>query len=118
MKASEIIEHLLKVFYKRHSGDAVVREYGLYPWELTDGSGIRFGDDDGDALAAVERMRVRGWIKILSTHRTERVKPFYKIQLTEEGINRAEELLKPTYHKHLRDAYVATIEGIARGLKK
>ncbi|GAI33985.1 unnamed protein product, partial [marine sediment metagenome] len=91
--------------------DGTVRQYGLHPWELTDRSGVPF-DDAGDALAAVERMKARGWIKSLSTSRLGRV------QLTEKGISYAEELEKPSWRKHFKDIYVWTIEGIIRGLKK
>jgi len=117
MKASETIEHLLKVFYDRYQKEEVIRQYGLYPWDLTDDSEIDLGDG-GAQLATVDRMRAKGWIKILNFPRDKRVASYHKIQLTEEGISYAEELLKPAYQRHLRDFWVSTVEGITRGLKK
>ena len=114
MKASERIEQLLKVFYQIYQRDGTVRQYGLYPWNLTDKSGIRF-TDAGDALATVNRMKAREWLK---TEYKGRVKSYHRIQLTEQGIQYAEELLKPTLVRHLRGAYVATIEGITRAFRK
>ena len=117
MKESEKIEHLLKVFYDRYQKEEIVRQYGLYPWDLTGNSGTDFGDA-GAQLAAVDRMRARGWIRILNFPRAKRVLSGHRIQLTEEGISHAEELLKPAYQRHLRDFWVSTVEGITRGLKK
>lgn len=117
MNASQIIEHLLKAFYERHLSEDIIRQYGIYPWVLTDSSGIPFADG-GDALAAVDRMRARGWIKIPNSPRAMRVAHYHRIQLTEEGIRHAEELLKPNLERLLKEFYITTVEGITRGLKK
>ncbi len=117
MKAGATIEKLLIVFYQIHQESGVVRQYGIYPWNLTGESGIRFSDG-GDDLAAVTRMKKRSWIQILNDPRAKRVESWHKIQLTEEGISYAEKLLKPAPLRYLRDIYVATIEGIARAFKK
>lgn len=117
MKESRKIEQLLKHFYKTYIKKEVVREYGIHPWELTGSSDIQFGNGR-DQLAAVDRMKERGWIKILNFPRAKRIESFHSIQLTEEGIRQAEDLLKPTFLRQLREVYVATIEGITRGFKK
>lgn len=117
MKPSKDLEHLLKVFYRMYCKNEVVRQYGLFPWELTGASGIHFGDA-GDALAAVERMRERGWIKVPSTRHRGRVGPSDRIKLTEKGIGHAEWLLGPRYRRYLKDIYVATVEGITRDLTR
>lgn len=117
MKESTKIEQLLKHFYKTHRKKEVVRQYGIYPWELTGSSGIQFGDG-GDQLATVNRMKARGWIEILDFPRARQVESFHKIRLTEEGIRYAEELLKPICYRYIKDIYVATVEGITRGLNK
>lgn len=117
MNASRIIEHLLKVLYKRHMNEDIIRQYGIYPWELTDNSGIRFANG-GDALATVNRMFIRGWIKIVNFPRAKRVASYHRIQLTEKGIQRVEELIRPNLKRFLKEAYVTTIEGITRGLNK
>ena len=109
MKPSKVLERLLKTFYREYCDNEVVRQYGWYAWELTDVSGIDFGDA-GDAWAAVNRMRERGWIRIRA--RTT------SIQLTEEGIRYAELLMRPWYHRHVRDGFVAFVEGVTRGLSK
>jgi len=117
MRASKDLEHLLKVFYRKYQENGVVRQDGLWPWNLTDESGIHF-EDAGDALAVVSRLKERGWIKILSTRHAGSVGLSDKIQLTEEGIRHAEWLLRPPCLRYLRDAYVATIEGITKGLTR
>lgn len=117
MKASKFPEHLLKVFYRMYCENEVVRQNGLYPWGLTNASGINFGDA-GDALATVDRMRERGWIKVLSTRHRGRVGPSDRIKLTEKGIGHAEWLLGPRYRRYLKDISVATVEGITRGLTR
>ena len=117
MRASKELEGLLKVFYRKYQENGVVRQYGLDPWNLTDESGIHF-EDAGDALAAVDRMKERGWIKILPIHRAGHVGPSDRIQLTEKGIRDAEWLLRPWCLRCLRDAYVVTVEGITRGLTR
>jgi len=118
MKVTEQLEHLLKMFYTIYCEDSVVRQYGIFPWELTDKSGIHF-DDAGDALAAVDRMREQGWIKVLSAHgATGIVRPFDRIQLTKEGIRHMEQVERPWLLRHLRDIYVATIEGIIRAVMR
>lgn len=115
--ASKDLEYLLKAFYRKRQENGVVREYGLYPLNLTDESGIHF-EDAGDALAAVDRMKKLGWIKILSIHHAGRIGPSDSIQLTEEGIRHTEWLFRPRCLRYLRDAYVATVEGIIRGLTR
>ncbi len=120
MNASQTIEHLLKHVYTQFQRDEVIQEYGTTPWELTDISGIDVGDA-GAQLAAVERMIDRRWVKIINSHsrlsrRRTGLLPSDSIQITEEGIKEAERLLSPFVLRHLRDIYVATIEGIARAL--
>lgn len=117
MKASKDLEHLLSVFYDKYRKESVVRQCGIFPWSLTESSGIQFGDA-GDALAAVNRIRERGWIKMRFARRRHRIGPGDRIQLTEEGIRHAEELLRPWYRKSLREIYVATVEGITRGITR
>ena len=117
MKESQKIERLLKHFYNTYMKKEVIRQHGIHPWELTGSSNIQFGNG-GDQLVAVDRMKERGWIKILNFPRAKRIESFHSIQLTEEGVRHAEDLLKPTFLRQLREVYVATIEGITRGLKK
>lgn len=116
MKASEVTNALLLVLYKKHTEDSVIRQYGIYPWNLTDYSGIHF-DDAGDALAAVERLVSRGWVEVDSRRKIRHLSPGDKIKLTEEGIDKAEELLKSPLFRHLKDIYTATVAGIIKGLK-
>jgi len=117
MKAGEIIKRLLIIFYRTYEESGTVRQYGIYPLSLTDNSGIQFSDA-GDALAAVGRMKDRGWIRIFNDPRAKRLESWHKVQFTEEGISDAEKLSKPAFFRHLRGIYVATMEGITRRLKK
>ena len=112
MKASKVIEQLLIVLYKISQKDGTVRQYGIYPWNLTDESGIQF-DDAGDALAAVNRMKARGWIK---AGYKGSVELYHSVRLTEQGIEYAEELLKPFLIKHLREI-IAIIGAFTRTMK-
>ncbi|RLC72432.1 MAG: hypothetical protein DRI26_02975 [Chloroflexi bacterium] len=98
MEPTEYPEHLLKVFFNEYNRNSVVREYGLYPNELINKSRIRF-PDYGDALAAVDRMRELGWIKVLSPRPARRVCSFDGVQLTEKGIHYAQWLLRPWHRK-------------------
>ncbi len=95
MKPSEYPEYLLKIFYQEHQQNSVVKEYGLFANELINKSGIA----SEDALAAINRMREQGWIKVLSPRPARRVYHFDEIQLTEEGIHHAEWLLRPWHRK-------------------
>lgn len=119
MNASQIIERLLKVLYKKHMKDNILRQYGIYPDRLTKSSDIQFANS-GDALAAVNRMFMRGWIKIVNFPRAKQVKLYHTIQLTEKGIQRAEELTesKSNLKGFIKEAYIATVEGFTRGFKK
>ena len=117
MKVRAELEHLLKVFYTIYAEDSVVRQYGIYPWNLTDRSGISF-EDAGDALAAVNRMREQGWIRVLSARHAGPVGPSDRIQLTKEGIGYAEWLRRPWFLKHIRSIYAATVEGITRAITR
>jgi len=117
MKAGEIIEQLLIIFYRTYEGCGTVRQYGIYPHSLTDNSGIRFSDA-GDALAAVRRMKDSGWVRILNDPRAKRLESWHKVQLTEEGISYAEELSKPAIFRYLRNICIATKEGITKRFKK
>jgi len=117
MKAEEIIERLLIFFHRIYLDSETNRQYGIYQWILTDNSGIRFSDA-GDALAAVTRMKDRGWIRILNDSHANKVESRHRIQLTAEGIRYAEYLLKPSVFRHLRGIYVATVEGITKRFKK
>lgn len=117
MKAGEIIERLLIIFYRTYQDSGTNKKYGIYPKSLTDSSGIRFVDE-GDALAAIGQMKERGWIRILNDSGAQQVESWHKVQLTEEGISYAEKLSKPAFINSLRGIYVATVEGIARRFKK
>lgn len=98
MKPSAYPEYLLKIFYEEYQRNSVAKEYGLYPDELINKSGIRFADYE-DALAVVDRMRELGWIKVLSPRQARRVCLFDDLQLTEQGIHHAEWLLRPWHRK-------------------
>ena len=117
MKAEEIIERLLIFFHRIYLDSETNRQYGIYPHSLTDNSGIRFNDAE-DALAAVMRMKDRGWIRILNDSHANKIESRHRIQLTEEGIRYAEYLSKPFIFRLVRDIYVATAEGITRSFKK
>ena len=118
MNESRKVEYLLKYLYKRFMEDDVVRSYGITPWVLIDNSRIRsLGIDVGDGLAqvaTVDRMRERGWIKILNPTRDNKLHHTSNVQLTEEGIKEAERLLSPLVVRYLRDVFVAIVEGITR----
>lgn len=117
MKVSAELEHLIRVFYGIYTRDSVVRQYGIYPWNLTERSGISF-EDAGDALAAVNRLREQGWIKVLSPRHSGPVGPSDRIQLTKEGISYMEWLQRPWFLKHFRSIYVTTVEGVIRAITK
>ncbi|MBI2856221.1 MAG: hypothetical protein HYX93_05175 [Chloroflexi bacterium] len=117
MKSTTRMHELLKVLYRIHCSDPVVRQYGIYPWELTDKVPHAFADA-GDALAAIERMRSLGWIKVLIPSRARQVGPSDQIHITEEGIREAERLLGPWPLRYARGIFVAVIEGIVRAYKK
>jgi len=117
MKAEEIIERLLLIFYRTYKDSDTVRQYGICPHSLTDNSEIQFSNPE-DALAAVGRMKNRGWLKILNDPNAEQLKSWHMVQLTEEGISYAEELSKPAIFRYLRDICIATKEGITKIFKK
>ena len=117
IKAEEIIERLLMIFYRTYKDSGTVRQYGICPHSLTDNSEIRFSSAQ-DALAAVGRMKDRGWIKILNDPDAERLEDWHMIQLTEEGISYAEELSKSAIFRYLRNICIATKEGITKRFKK
>jgi hypothetical protein len=117
MKTEEIIKRLLIIFYRTYKISGTVRQYGICPHSLTDNSEILFSDAQ-DALAAVERMKDSGWIKILNEPSAEQLESWHMVQLTEEGISYAEELSKPAIFRYLRDIYNAINEGITKRFKK
>jgi len=97
--------------------DVTVRQNGIFPWNLTEGSGLPL-EDAGDSLAICQRLLDRGWARIISRKkRGKMLQPWDSITITEEGIDKAEELLKTPKFRFLKDIYTATIEGIVRGLK-
>lgn len=87
------------------------------PWELTDHSRLPLGDA-GDALAWVNMMWKKGWIRPLKKTVRGRIASSTNIQLTVDGIDYAEKLMQPKYGKHIKNVYMATIEGITRGLTR
>jgi hypothetical protein len=117
MKAEEIIEGLLIIFYRTYKSSETVREYGIQPHSLTDNSEIPFGDVK-DALTAVGRMKDKGWIKILNDTGAEQIESRHMIQLTQEGIDYAAELSKLSVVRYLRDICSTIKEGIGKIFKK
>lgn len=121
MKPSEYPEYLLRVFLNEYEQNEVVRQYGLYPWELTDKSRLRFGDA-GDALAAVEQMRKRGWIAPLHGQRV-RIQPSVRITMTPTGIDHARQLMRPRHARafdatrgHLRSVIIYFVLPVLAGI--
>ncbi len=105
---------LLNLFYKAYCQETSVRRYGIYPWSLTERSGINF-TDGGQALSIVYLMWRYGWIMIASPKAKDRVTPFYRIQLTLGGIKEAQSnYLHAKSKKRLRGFYTTTIENINR----
>ena len=80
---------LLNLLYKIYCQETTVRRYGIYPWSLTERSGINFADG-GEALSAVYLMWRYGWISIASPKVKNRVTPFCRIRLTLGGIKEAQ----------------------------
>ena len=117
MKTEGIVKRLIIILYRTYRDSETNRKYGIYPLSLTNNSGIRFGNAQ-DALAAIEKTRDKGWIKILNDPQAKQVETWHKIQLTEDGIIHADELLRPAMFKYLRRIYVATVGSITKGLKK
>jgi len=105
---------LLNLLYKTYCQDITVRRYGIYPWNLTERSGINF-TDGGHALSAVYLMWRYRWIRIVSPMAKNRVTPFYRIQLTLGGIKEAQSnYLHTKSKKRLQGFYTTTIENINR----
>jgi len=105
---------LLNLLYKIYWQETTVRRYGIYPWSLTERSGINF-TDGGQSLSAVYLMWRYGWIKIVSPRAKNRVTPFYRIQLTLSGIKEAQSnFLHAKSKKRLRGFHTTTIENINR----
>ena len=101
MKAEEVIRRLLIIFYRAHKSNETVRNYGIHPHSLTDNSEIPFSDAQ-DALAAVGRMKDKGWIMILNDTGAEQVESWHMVQLTKEGIDYAAELSKLVIFRYLQ----------------
>ena len=80
---------LLELLYKMYCRDITVRRYGMYPWSLTERSGINF-KDGGEALSVVYLMWRYGWIRIVSPKVTKKFTPFCRILLTLSGIQEAQ----------------------------
>jgi len=117
MKAEEVIRRLLIIFYRTHKNNETVRNYGIHPHSLTDNSEIPLGDAQ-DALAAIGRMKDRGWIIILNDTGAEQLESWHMIQLTQEGIAYAAELSRLAISRCLRNICIATKKGIGRIFKK
>ena len=117
MKVSKDIEHRLKVFYRRYREEELVRQFGLFVCYLGDEYGIHSGNL-GAKVADANWMMERGWIKVLSACPTGHAGISSMVQFTEEGIRYVEWLQRPLCLRPLRSIYVATVEGITRGLKK
>ena len=105
---------ILNLLYKIYCQETTVRRYGIYPWSLTERSGINF-TDGGQALSVVYLMWRYGWIRIVSSKVKNRVTPFCRIQLTLGGIKEAQSnFLRAKSKKRLRGFYTTTIENINR----
>jgi len=105
---------LLKLLYKIYCRDNTVRRHGMYPWNLTERSGINF-KDGGEALSVVYLMWRYGWISIVSPKIKNRVTPFCRIQLTLGGIKEAQsKYLHAKSQSHPKGFYTTTEENINR----
>jgi len=80
---------LLELLYKMYCRHITVRRYGMYPWSLTERSGINF-KDGGEALSVVYLMWRYGWIRIISPRATKKFTPFCRIMLTLSGVQEAQ----------------------------
>ena len=90
MKSGRVPEHLLGTFVAEYDKHPVVRQHGLFPWELAERARIRFGDEAG-LLDAVNQMKARGWIAPLSPAAPERLRSCDRVVLTKLGIARGSE---------------------------
>jgi hypothetical protein len=103
---------LLSLLYKLYCQDDMIRRYGMYPWSLTERSGISFADG-GEALAVVYLMWRYGWIRIASPKGKKKVTPFCSIQLTLGGIKEAQSnYLHAKSKKQQRGFHTTTTENI------
>jgi len=109
---------LLKLLYKIYCRDNTVRRYGMYPWSLTERSGINFANG-GEALSVIYLMWRYRWISIVSPKIKNRVTPFCRIQLTLGGIKEAQSnFLRAKSKTPLRGFYTTTVENINRDVIK
>jgi hypothetical protein len=88
----------------------------MYPWNLTEKSGINFADG-GQALSVVYLMWRYGWISIVSPKVKNRVTPFSRIQLTLSGIREAQSgYLRAKSKSAPRGFYTTTGENMHRAV--
>ena len=112
----EVLNIVLLKLYKQYTMDTVIRRYGISCWNLTEDSGLF--EDAGDSLVICHCLLERGWAKIISQKKPGKMlQPWDSITITEEGIDKAEELLRIPKFEFLKNIYTATIEGIVRGLR-
>ncbi|GEM_PF-4676175 len=109
---------LLNLLYKIYCQDGMVRIYGMYPWSLTERSGINF-TDGAEALAVVYLMWRYGWISIASPKAEKRVALFGRIQLTLGGIKEAQlNYIHAKSKKQQRGFHTTAVENINRDVIK
>ena len=137
IKPSEYLERMLKALVKEYDvpGNESIRRNGMPVTTLAIKAGIVehyenqqltsntpgptiYGDFPSETEANLRIMEERGWVEKLGPPNDVYVRP------TDEGLHHGKWLLRPWYLKALdpvraiRAIYVATVEGITRGLTK